>query len=161
MTQLRQTTALEDAFSLRPLAELMTALLTAPVSLEIPGMRIVQRREPTRRCPAFCGLRATRCGCAIIGQRAGRAVNRRGGQFARGFGSNTLKENLKDQPGWGHDRRRLGPQLNADSVICHKELLSSVQGTQFGADLQMRHETRIRGSPPNRLPRRDQERQTA
>jgi hypothetical protein len=55
-------------------------------------------------------------------------VNRRGGQFAGGFGSNALKTNKKGQSGWGHDRRRLGPHLNADSVIRHKELLSSVQG---------------------------------
>jgi hypothetical protein len=62
-------------------------------------------------------------------------VNRRGRQAAAGIGSNAVKAIKKGRSGWGHDRRRLRPHPDVDSIIRHKELLQLVRGALFGADL--------------------------
>jgi hypothetical protein len=64
-------------------------------------------------------------------------VNRREGHVTAGRGDNALKTIDKGRSRRGHDRRRLGPHLNANSPIWHKQLAPLVQAPQFGADSQL------------------------
>jgi hypothetical protein len=63
-------------------------------------------------------------------------VNRRRGPAAVAIVSIALKVN-KLPSSRGHDRRRLGPHHEANSVIGNKELLKMFQGASFGADLHL------------------------
>jgi hypothetical protein len=38
---------------------------------------------------------------------------------------------------WGHDGRRIGPNPNTNSLICHEQLAPLVQAAWFGVDSEV------------------------